>query len=62
MRKEEFDLSEEIPITDYVKIIMRYNEKYGTGYTYGKFIQKVNDGEIDIKKEFCNARLSAQKE
>ena len=60
-KKKGFALAEDISITDYVKIIKRYNETHGTSYTYGQFIQKVNDGDIDIKKELRNARLSAQK-
>ncbi len=61
VKKKGFTLAEDISITDYVKIIVRYNQKYKTSYTYGQFIQKVNDGDIDIKKEIRNARLSAQK-
>ena len=60
-KKKGFSLAEDIPISDYVKIIKRYNEKYGLSYTYGQFIQKVNDGDIDIKREIRNAGLPAQK-
>ena len=39
-----------IPIGSMVHIIEQYNSSHGTSYTYGKFVQLINSGHIDIRE------------
>ena len=50
-RKKKKALSHDvIPIRKMVHIIEQYNASHGTSYTYGKFVQLINSGHIDIQE------------
>ena len=59
---KNFRPAADIELMPLLRIIDRYNEKNGTCYSYGKFMQLVYDKKINIKEVARDARLPKKSE